>query len=105
MSRIAMWNKAAVPNRVRVALLWLAIALMLASAVHADEHSQGSASDSLHHSAAVAHEHMEHFGNRMRATTHRVIESTSRSLHRAYDATARAMEHAADKVRIAFHNI
>jgi hypothetical protein len=95
-----------------IAALWLLIGLTLVCAAHADERSSGSAGDSLHRSAALAQEHAEHFGNRMQATAHKVIDATGRSLHHAFDVTARgtrraaeALEHAADKAKSAFHNI
>jgi hypothetical protein len=96
----------------RVAALWLLIALTLACAAHADEHSSASASDSQRRPATVAQEHAERFGNRMQATAHKVIDATGRGLHRALDATARgtrraaeALEHAADRAKTTFHNI
>jgi hypothetical protein len=112
MARIANLQKTALPTRLLAAILWLAIALTLACAVHAEERASGSASDSLHHSAALAQHRMERLGDRMQATAHKVIDATSRGLHRAFDATARgthraaqAIEHAADHAKTAFHNI
>lgn len=102
MTRITAISRPALPSRVWLALLWLAIALTVASAAHAEEHA---VSDSLHRSAANAQEHAQHLGNRLQTTAHHVIDVTGRGLHRAFDATAQALEHAADKARGAFHNI
>jgi hypothetical protein len=109
MTRITALTRKPLPKRWLLAVLWLAIALLLTCAARANEHA---VSASLHHSATVAQEHAEHFGNRMQATAHRVIDATSRGLHHALDATARgtrhaadALERAADKARNAFHSI
>jgi uncharacterized protein YukE len=109
MTRITALTDSALSTRWLVAVLWLLIALTLSCAVRAAEPAGG---DSLHRSAAVAQEHAEHFGNRMQASAHKVIDATARSLHRAFDATARgthraaeAITHAADRAKSAFHNI
>ena len=112
MNRTANLSRTARPNRLLMASLWLLIALALASTVHADGRASGSASATLHHSAALAQQHAEHLGNRMQATAHRVMDATSRSLQHALEATERgthraaeALERAADRARAAFHNI
>lgn len=109
MARITALTRSALPNPWFIALLWFAIALALAGATRAAEPAAG---DSLHHSAALAQQHAEHFGNRMQATAHQVMDATRRGLHRAFDATARgtrraaeALAHAADRAKSAFHNI
>ena len=109
MDRITALSRRPMPTRWLVAVLWLLIALTLSWAARAGEAAGG---DSRSGSASVAQEHAEHFGNRMQATAHKVIDATGRGLHRAFDATARgthraaeAITHAADRAKTAFHYI